>query len=90
VRFLLDAAAALGGEAGQALERAAAFYRQESELLCTVFPGKDAFLGPWSGRSESDWTDEVSAKEREILTEAKKIEVSAISEIEKALAALGQ
>jgi hypothetical protein len=90
VLFLQDAAAVPGGDAGGALERAAALYRQEAELLCSVFPGKDAFLGPWSGKSESDWTDEVRAREREILSSALALESPAITEIEKALAALGQ
>jgi len=53
-----------------------------------VYGKKDAFLGPWSGKSIQDWSDKVWEREREILAEARKTETAAIAELEKAVAAL--
>lgn len=89
VSFLNNAAAILGGEPADALKRAAAAYKQEADLLRSACDKKDAFLGPWTGKTEDNWTPDVRAKEREILLETKKIESSAIVEIEKALAVAG-
>ncbi|UCH36261.1 MAG: sigma-70 family RNA polymerase sigma factor [Armatimonadota bacterium] len=88
VAFLREASGGLNGDAGAALSRAADLYEQESDLFGQVFASKDAFLSPSSGKSLRSWTARVRRREQEILSEARKIEDAAISEIEKALAAI--
>jgi hypothetical protein len=87
VTFLRSHADLLEGEAANALQRAAALYQQEGELLGSAFCRKDAFLGPWSGKSIVDWTADVRQREQDLLAQAREIEAAAIAEIEKALAA---
>lgn len=87
VTFLREAAAELGGRYASALRRAADAYQRECDLLGAVFAAKDAFLGPWSGKSIEDWSAAVRRREREILTQAREIEHAAIAEIEKAVPA---
>ena len=88
VTFLQEGAAILESDAASALQRAAKLYQQEGKFLGSVFGKKDAFLGPWSGKSIKDWSPDVRAREQEILAEAQKIENQAIAELEKALALL--
>ncbi|MBN1342852.1 MAG: M48 family metalloprotease [Phycisphaerae bacterium] len=83
--FLKDGAALLQEEGAESLKRAASLYEKESELLGAVFGRKDAFLGPWSGKTIQDWSAPARKREQEILSEARKIEAAAIAEIEKAL-----
>ena len=67
-------------------ERAAAVYKQESELLAATFGAKEAFLGPWTGKKIADWTPAVREKEIQTLAKALKLETRAIAELERALA----
>jgi len=87
-RFLKANLTELEGQAAGVVGRAAALYKQEAELLTSTFDRKDAFLGPWSGKSISDWSTEARRREQQILTEACRIEAAAVAEMEKALAAL--
>ncbi len=83
VSFLQESAAVLKGESHEALKRAATLYQQEVNLLGSVFTEKNAFLGPWSGKSTKDWSADVQQSERGILVKAQKIEMDAIAETEK-------
>jgi len=76
------------GTRQEALRRAMKHYEQEAGILTAVFAHRDAFLGPWSGKSLSDWTPGVRRREQEILGEARALEASAIASIEEALAGL--
>lgn len=87
VSFLQESAAILKGESHEALKRAAALYQQEVNLLGSVFTEKNAFLGPWSEKSIKDWSADVQQSERGILAKARKIEMTAIAEMEKAVTA---
>ena len=89
VRFLRESGALLSGQAEQSLAAAAEAYEREVSLLGSAFGSKDAFLGPWSGKTIADWTPEVRQHEREILMRAAEIETAAIGEMEKALASAG-
>jgi hypothetical protein len=88
-RFLRGKADLLNGEGRDALRRAAVLYEQEGARLGEGVGRKDAFLGPWSGRTIGDWLPAVRQREVEILGEARRTEAQAIAEIEKALAAEG-
>ncbi len=90
VSSLQDARTILQGGGGEALKQTAALYQQELEILDSAFIKKDAFLGPWSGRSVKDWSANAQGREREILAEARKIERAAVAEMEVALAALAE
>jgi len=87
-RFLKAEAPLFEGDARAALERAAAAYEEECQLLAEPFRTKGAFLGPWSGKGIADWTPEVRKREQQVLARASKLEAAAIEEIEKALAAV--
>jgi len=56
-------------------------------VTSATFTKKDVFLGPWTGKSDNDWTPEVRTREKAILTQCKTLEAAAIAEIEKAVAA---
>jgi RNA polymerase sigma-70 factor (ECF subfamily) len=88
VHFLKDLVAVLEGQAAEAVSRAAAAYEQEAKFLTSVLDGKEAFLGPWSGKDFQAWTDEVRRREQEVLLQVRELESSAIGEVEKALAAV--
>jgi len=88
-RFLKARVPLLGGKARAALERAAALYRKEGELLARPFGAKDAFLGQWSGKTITEWAAAVRKHEQEILSRARALEGQAVSQIEAALEAEG-
>jgi len=87
--FLKESAKLFKEEGAEALERAAAQYEKQDKLFGAVFGTKDAFFGPWSGKSIKDWSAAVRKREQEVLAEAREIETIAIAEIEKALTAEG-
>ena len=85
-KFVRDHVELLGLEAEKALRRAAALWEQELATLAPAFSQHDAFLGPWTDMSIEDWTPEVRARERELLTQARDLDAKALAEIAKALA----
>ena len=87
VSFLEEHAGVLNDAAGEALERAATLYEEEGEMFGGVFGKKDAFLGPWSGKTFEDWTSDVRENERRALADTLKIERRAIAALENALRA---
>lgn len=61
------------------LSRAVDLYEQELNAVCpAVFVRKEAFHGPWSGKSVADWTPEVRQREIDLLNQACEIEAEAI------------
>lgn len=80
VTFLRDNASLLDAPAAAALERAAAIYEQEAELLHKDFSAGTAFA-----RDGSEWTPEVRAREAAILTQACAMEEKAMAELKKGL-----
>lgn len=86
--FLNDAAKTVENDARASLQKAASIYGNEGKLLGSVFSTRDAFLGPWSGKSIEDWTAQVRKREQKILTEIEKFDESAAAIIDKALAAM--
>ncbi len=87
--YLRSIAPLFEGEAKAAIERAAEIYGQSAAVLGPVFGAKDAFFGPWSGKSIADWTDAVRTREVAILVRSRELDAQAIAEIEKAIAAIG-
>jgi hypothetical protein len=79
----------LEGKARQALERAAALCKEEGRMLGGIIGRKDAFLGPWTGKKFGDWSDVVRRREIAALDDILRREEAAISDLERALAALG-
>ena len=45
-------------------------------------------MGPWTGKTVKDWSDDARTRERDILTRAQHLEAQAIAELEKGLANL--
>jgi RNA polymerase sigma factor (sigma-70 family) len=67
----------------EALARAISLYQEEIDLLAPPsFERKEVFLGPWTGKSQADWTPEVRRREQELLMRAAKTEASAIETTE--------
>lgn len=85
VAYLRASAEVFEGDARTALERAAAIYDEEAEMLRSIFHKKDAFLGLCEGKGIEDWTNAVRERERQILADARAKESAAIAEIEGAL-----
>jgi hypothetical protein len=85
-RFLAAHADDLGSEAAPALRRAADCYAREQRLLQRVFDERTAFLGPWSGKTIADWTDDVRAREQQFLHDVRTLDDAAITEMEGVLA----
>jgi hypothetical protein len=73
------------GPGGEAMAEAADVYEQELDLLASAFENKDVFLGPWSGKTMQDWTEDVVVLEREILIDAMEMETEAIGHIRRAI-----
>jgi len=84
--FLRQVTPLLHQAARSALERAAGLYDRQADLLSRSFVHRDAFLGPWTGKSLNDWTDEVRRREQSLLTGARDLEADAIAALEEALA----
>lgn len=83
LRFLLGAESIIDVGAREDLFRAASALEREVKLLETAFTEKNAFLGPWSGKTQADWTEDVRMREQEILASMRKLDASAITEIDK-------
>jgi hypothetical protein len=86
VKFLLGNLDVVSGKVRHALASAAELYQKELELLCPPsFERKEAFLGPWSGKSDAEWTLETRLIEQDLLARALEIETAAMAEIWRAL-----
>ncbi len=69
----------------QRIIRAIKLYQAQSRKMMRCFLMKDAFLGPWSGKSVEAWTDAVRQKEIEVLTDALEADQAAIESLKAAL-----
>jgi len=85
--FLAEHLDLFEGEARTALERAIAAYRHEAEFLRSVFARKEAFLGPWTGKSMEQWDKDARAREMEILESVMHHEAEAIGHLDSVLKA---
>jgi hypothetical protein len=85
VTFLREGAALVNDDAREPLERAAALYEQEAKVLDAPFAEKNAFLGPTTGGSMVDWSDEMRRRERAILTQSGAASAAAIAELDQVL-----
>jgi hypothetical protein len=90
IRFLRDASEVLGGEAGDAVDRAIALYEKEGILFGEVFRKRDAFFGPWAQKAIEDWTEAAREREREVLGQALELEGAAIGHIEEVLKSIAK
>lgn len=85
VMFLSSHLDDVSGDFQEALTRAIALYQEEIDLLHgSSFERKEVFLGPWTEKSQSDWTPEMRQHEQARLLQAMEIEGNAISEIRHA------
>jgi hypothetical protein len=85
--YLKANAKLMDGDRRKALTAAADLYAREGQSLGGVFAKRDAFLGPWSGKTIQDWSAAVRKREQEVLEQIRKTEAAAIAELSKALAA---
>jgi RNA polymerase sigma-70 factor (ECF subfamily) len=83
VTYLRESAELLGGEAAEALGRAADIYAEEVEMFDAAAAEPQVFLGSAEG-----WTADAGRREREVLSRAIELEERAIAEIERALEAV--
>ncbi|MBP6965378.1 MAG: sigma-70 family RNA polymerase sigma factor [Armatimonadetes bacterium] len=73
----------VSGDERDSLARVISLYEEEINLLTPPsYERKEAFFGPWSGKSIADWTPEVRAREQELLLKATAIESDAVKAIE--------
>jgi hypothetical protein len=75
------------GDAQTALQQAQARYQEEADLLMRPFRTQDAFLGPWQKKTITDWSPEVRAREMQVLSDVRKLDVDAVQHVSQALAA---
>lgn len=62
------------------LSKAADLYQREVQAVHQVsVAAKEAFLGPWTGKSIADWTPKVRRREIDLLNQACEIEAEAIA-----------
>jgi hypothetical protein len=86
IQFLRGHLDDVSGEAQEALARVIALYEEEIDSISPPsFERKEAFLGPWSGKSIADWTPEMRTREQALLMRAMEIEGMAIKEIERVI-----
>jgi hypothetical protein len=50
-----------------------------------TFEDKNAFLGPWTGKKDQDWTPDARVRESALLTRCEELEAQAIDELRKAI-----
>jgi hypothetical protein len=86
--YLRATAPLFDGETKAALERAGAMYAEASALAYTPFGAKDAFFGPWSGKSIDDWNADARKREADLLDQMRKLDAEAIKCIGEALATI--
>ncbi len=84
--FLNEKASLFSEEAGLLLRRAAGIYSEELETLGIVFHQKEAFLGPWTGKSIDQWTPEVRAREAALLESVRAKESRALALLDESYA----
>jgi RNA polymerase sigma-70 factor (ECF subfamily) len=84
VTYLREIAEELGGEAAEAVRRAADIYAEEAKLFDAAAAEPQVFIGSAEG-----WTADAGRREREVLSRAIELEEKAVAEIEKALTAVG-
>ena len=84
--FLRDNSDLLEDPARQALVQALRIYKQEVDFIeSDEFSQNDCFLGPVSGKGIENWSKDVRARERRLLSEVVNFESAAIAHIEKAV-----
>ncbi len=88
VGFLQDRVEVLGEDAERALQRTVDAYQQSVSWLESARTNEDAFLGPWTGKDISAWTQDVRNCEIQLLEDLSEAENNAISEVERVLAKL--
>jgi len=88
-KYVRQSANTLPADARPALLRAADLYEQAAQLAGSIFGTRDAFLGPWSGKSFNDWNDDVRTREIELLTKLRELDGAAVHELDEALGAVG-
>ena len=88
VKYLQENAALFSAAGKAHIEKAASLYQQEHAAAAkATFENKEAFLGPWTGKKDTDWTSEVRAREIALLDKCQALEADAIAELQKALEA---
>jgi hypothetical protein len=85
VAYLKANAGLLGLDAQGHVLKAADLYQQELAVTGACFKNKDAFLGPWTGKKDSDYTPAVRQKEIAVLTQMEALEAQAIKELQGAI-----
>lgn len=85
VRYLRARSSMLNGDAAESIEAAANHYDQEHSELQAAAAEADAFLGPWTGKTIAQWSEQVRSKEQALLLRAAQIEGKAIRRLREAL-----
>ena len=86
VEFFRGHLDAVSGEKQLALAQTIALYEEELNLLRPLsFERKEVFLGPWTGKSQADWTPEMRQREQELLLKAMEMEGNAVNEIKSVI-----
>lgn len=84
-RFLRRHVGLLQGRQQRHLLQAAALFASEARFLRQVVAEKQAFFGPWTGRTIERWTPEVRERERATLGRILELETEAFGELENLL-----
>jgi hypothetical protein len=88
LRYLRSHVDSLPESAREPVRQAISLYEKEIQALSATFMEKNVFLGPWTGKTLSDWTPEVRERERKLLAQARGLDGAATEALETALAAL--
>jgi hypothetical protein len=88
-KYVRDVAETLPPDARPALLRAADLYDQAAKVAGSIFVTRDAFLGPWSGKTFEQWDDATRQREIDLLTKLRTLDGAAVREIDEALSAVG-
>jgi hypothetical protein len=88
--YLRSIAPLFDAEPAARLQAAADLYAKSAALAYQPFGAKDAFFGPWSGKSIDDWTEPVRQREATILSEMHALDTKAIAELTAFLATIEQ
>jgi RNA polymerase sigma factor (sigma-70 family) len=88
-QYLRSQQAHFSPETATLLGKAADHYQELAGVGHEAIANRSIFLGRWTGKSHTDWTDDIRAKELALLSHLRALDESAISELDQALSLEG-
>jgi len=83
--FLEEHAPLFEGDSGKPLLKAADIYGRQARQMEQGLRDGSLFMNPWTGNSIDNWTPDVRLREAELLSEVRRLDASAVRELDRAV-----